>query len=188
MSMRAIDKIESVKVDSLKPFERNSRRHSESQVKQLVNAISQWGFTIPILIDENNTVLAGHARLLAAQSLRLETVPCIVASDWSDDQKRAYVIADNKLAENSEWDTSVYFSELKELSNKGFDISLTGLDEELGALSYQPNLEPVGGYAEITPDDVAAAQETIGQIKPSSQSITQVVCPHCGEDFEFAGM
>lgn len=186
--MQAINKIQSIKVGDLKPFERNSRLHDEGQIKQLSNSIKEWGFTIPILVDEDNVVLAGHARLMAAKEMSMDTVPCLVADGWSEEQKRAYVIADNKLAENSEWDMGIYFSELKELSNIGFDVSLAGIDAELDSLTYTPNLEPVTQYTEVTADDVGAASETVGKITPSGQKVVELICPHCGEDFEFAGM
>ena len=87
-----------VEIKKLIPYARNSRTHSEEQVSQIAASIQEWGFTVPILIDEENTLIAGHGRLLAAQKLELEKIPVMIAKNWSDAQKRAYVIADNKLA------------------------------------------------------------------------------------------
>ena len=186
--MWVAEKVEKKKPDELNAYASNARVHTEQQIQQIANSISEWGWTIPILIYEENTVLAGHGRLTAAKSLNIDEVPCIVAEGWSDAQKKAYVIADNKLAENSEWDTGLYFSELKELSNLGFDISLTGLDQELGALSFAPNLNPETHFAEITSQDIESASETVGQIAPSGTKVVELTCPHCGKDFEFSGM
>ncbi len=193
MSIRTVDKIEPKQVSELNPFERNSRFHTEKQIEQIKASITEWGFTIPILVDDENTVLAGHARLQAAQALGMDTVPCIVAAGWSDEQKRAYVIADNKLAENSEWDTGVYFTELKELSNMGFDISLTGLDAELSALSFSPNLEPVTGVKDVSDDSIQKAADGITEQLQSiqadkAQEGLEVMCPYCASTFRVSGV
>ena len=124
--MQTDNSMQPMKVAELIPYENNSRVHSDQQIRQLANSIEQWGFTIPILIDENKMVLAGHGRLQAAKSLNINEVPCIVADGWTDAQKRAYVIADNKLAENSEWDMSTYYAELKSLADTGFDLTFAG--------------------------------------------------------------
>lgn len=114
-------------LDSLTPYERNANTHPEEQIEQIANSIRQWGWTVPVLIDEQGMVIAGHGRIFAAKKLGLDEVPCIVADQWSDDQKRAYVIADNKLQEGSEWDYTTMASELRSLTDSGFDIDLTGI-------------------------------------------------------------
>ena len=98
------DKIERRSIASLTPYPRNARTHSDEQIGQVAASIREWGWTIPILVDESGGVIAGHARLLAAKKLGLPDVPVMVASGWSDAQKRAYVLADNKLALNAGWD------------------------------------------------------------------------------------
>lgn len=117
--------------DKLIPYARNSRVHSEEQVAQIAASIKEWGFTVPILIDEENTIIAGHGRLMAAQKLELKKVPVMIARNWSDAQKRAYVIADNKLTENSTWDEELLKVEIKQLEFDQFDIGKLGfgLDE-----------------------------------------------------------
>ena len=114
-------------LNSLIPYERNANTHPEEQIEQIANSIRQWGWTVPVLIDEKGMVIAGHGRIFAAQKLKLDEVPCIVADQWTEDQKRAYVIADNKLQEGSEWDYSAMASELRSLTDSGFDIDLTGM-------------------------------------------------------------
>lgn len=174
---------------TLNPYERNPRTHPESQIEQLKNSIRQWGWTVPILIDEDDTVLAGHGRLHAATEMGIEQVPCVIATGWSEEQKQAYVIADNRLAENSSWDTAIYFSEIKALEEIGFDLSLTGLDDEqAAALSFQPNLSPVSEYQDVTDADVEHVASSLEKIAPKVNKTVELVCPHCGEEIEFAGM
>ena len=125
------DKVERRKINTIIPYARNSRTHSAEQVAQIAASIKEWGFTNPILIDVDGEIIAGHGRLLAAQKLGLDEVPCITAVGWSDAQKKAYVIADNKLALNAGWDDELLKIEFKELGDLNFDLPLTGfsLDE-----------------------------------------------------------
>ncbi|MAK71082.1 MAG: hypothetical protein CMF19_03405 [Idiomarinaceae bacterium] len=172
----------------LNPYDRNPRIHPDSQIEQLKNSIRQWGWTVPILIDESDTVLAGHGRLHAASEMGISEVPCVIAVGWSDEQKRAYVIADNKLAENSSWDTGLYFSEIKALDDIGFDLSIAGLDQDiLASVNFEPTLNPSTQYEDVTSDDINLAASTVGEIKPHGQKVSDVICPHCGEEFQVAG-
>lgn len=122
--------IEYIKTGFLIPYARNSRTHSEHQISQIAGSIKEFGFTNPVLIDEGNGIIAGHGRVLAAQVLNLEDVPCIKLTHLSEAQKRAYVIADNKLALNAGWDDDLLKIELAELFDLGFDLALTGFDEK----------------------------------------------------------
>lgn len=132
------DKPERRTTASLVPYARNSRTHSAEQIDQIAASISEWGFTNPILIDPDGGIIAGHGRLLAAQKLGIDDVPCIVADGWTDAQKKAYVIADNKLALNAGWDNEMLAVEFGELKELGFDLPLTGFsDDEIAALSPQ---------------------------------------------------
>jgi hypothetical protein len=134
---------------SLRPFERNARTHSAEQVAQVAASIQQWGWTQPVLITEDGEIIAGHARALAAQQLGLEDVPVIVAAGWTDAQKRAYLIADNKLAMNAGWDDALLKLELGELQGLGFDLGLTGFGEgELQQLFAGPGGTKAGNLAE----------------------------------------
>src|SRR5690554_5281550 len=118
-------------VAALIPYARNSRTHSDEQVAQIAASIKEFGFLNPIIIDGDNGIIAGHGRVLAAQKLGMETLPCIEASHLTDAQRRAYVIADNKLALNAGWDDELLRIEMYELGEIGFDLELTGfsLDE-----------------------------------------------------------
>ena len=127
--------IEHVSVGDLIPFAKNSRTHDDAQVAQIAASIKEFGFTNPILIDEQSGIIAGHGRLLAARKLQLTEVPCIRLSHLSDAQKRAYVIADNKLALNAGWDDEMLALELGDLKDMEFDLSLTGFStDEINAL------------------------------------------------------
>ncbi len=122
-------------VASLLPYARNARTHSDEQVAQIAASIREWGWTSPVLVDEAGMLIAGHGRVLAAQRLGLPEVPVMEAAGWSEAQKRAYVIADNKLALNAGWDPELLPVELGDLKGLGFDLSLTGFGElELGKL------------------------------------------------------
>lgn len=122
-------------VADLIPYGRNSRTHSEAQIAQLAASIKEFGFTNPALIDEQNRMIAGYGRLLAAQKCKMTTVPCIVLTGLTDAQKAAYVIADNKLALNAGWDESALHAELERLADLQYDVDLTGFSEvEIAAL------------------------------------------------------
>lgn len=122
------DKVERRKVADLIPYARNSRTHSEAQIAQIAASIKEWGWTTPVLICEDGGIIAGHGRVMAAQKLGIEEVPCMIAEGWSEAQKRAYVIADNRLPELAGWDQEMLALELGELGELDFDLSLTGFD------------------------------------------------------------
>jgi len=117
------------KTEELIPYARNSRTHSPEQIKQLQASIREWGWTMPVLIDPKNNIICGHGRIMAADAEGIKEVPCIIAKGWSEAKKKAYIIADNKLALNAEWDEEILSIELLELKGMDFDLSLTGFDD-----------------------------------------------------------
>ena len=123
------DAVERRPAAALVPFARNARTHSDEQVAQIAASIREWGWTVPVLIDEAGTIIAGHGRVLAAQRLGLIEIPVMVAAGWSEAKRRAYVIADNKLALNAGWDEELLRLELGELTGLGVDLGLTGFGE-----------------------------------------------------------
>ena len=126
-------KIESLPIERLIPYARNSRSHSDAQVAQVAASIREFGFTNPVLIDGADGIIAGRGRVMAARKLGLEKVPCIRLAHLSETQKRAYIIADNKLALNAGWDEEMLGLELAELREVDFDLDVVGFDEaELG--------------------------------------------------------
>ncbi|XIA64763.1 ParB/Srx family N-terminal domain-containing protein [Bradyrhizobium sp. TZ2] len=123
-------------VERLRPYERNSRRHSPEQIEQIAASIREWGWTMPILAADDGMVLAGHGRLAAGKLLGIAEVPVLVARGWTENQKRGYVIADNRLTDASDWDDEMLRLELSDLLEGGFEIGLTGISEdELSKLS-----------------------------------------------------
>jgi DNA modification methylase len=130
------DRVERRKVADLIPYARNARTHSDEQVAQIAASIREWGWTTPVLIDEAGGIIAGHGRVMAARKLGLTDVPVMVAAGWSEAQKRAYVLADNKLALNAGWNDELLALELGEIGALGFDLGLTGFGtDEISALS-----------------------------------------------------
>ena len=151
------DQIEHLPTDTLVPYARNSRTHSPEQVAQIAASIKEFGFTNPVLIDANNTLIAGHGRVMAAQSLGLPTVPAIRLAHLSDAQRRAYVIADNKLAENAGWDMATLAREVEDLQTDGFNLDLLGFDDDelsglLGTASKDPDIGADGSNIDDAPD------------------------------------
>lgn len=129
------DQVERWPLDKLTPYARNARTHSDAQVAQIAASIKEWGWTIPVLVDEEGLIIAGHGRVLAARKLKFTDVPVMVARGWSEAQKRAYTLADNKLTLNGEWDEALLKLELGDL--KAADMSLATLgfsDADLNAL------------------------------------------------------
>jgi ParB-like chromosome segregation protein Spo0J len=151
--------IEHLALETLIPYARNSRTHSDEQVAQIAASIREFGFTNPVLIDGEGGIIAGHGRVLAARKLSLTEVPCIRLAHLSDAQKRAYVIADNKLALNSGWDIDMLKVELSDLVALGFDLDLTGFSaEEIDAmmsLEIATGLTDEDAVPEVRPDPVS---------------------------------
>jgi ParB-like chromosome segregation protein Spo0J len=128
-------KIENIPIDSLIPYARNSRTHSDNQISQIVDSIREFGFTNPVLISNDCGIIAGHGRVIAARIIGMHDVPCIRLGGMTEVQRRAYVIADNKIALNSGWDVETLRLELHEIGLDDFDVTLTGFtEEEIGDL------------------------------------------------------
>ena len=123
------DKVERRAVASLVPYARNARTHSEEQVAQIAASIREWGWTVPVLVDDQGSLIAGHGRVLAARKLGITDVPVMVARGWSAAQIASYRLTDNKLALNAGWDDEMLRLELGELGLEGFDLSLIGFSD-----------------------------------------------------------
>lgn len=157
--MRNDQAIERIPVMLLRSYPFNARTHSEAQIQQIADSIREFGFTNPILVDRDNMIIAGHGRLAAAELLGLHDVPCLRLSDLDDAQKRAYILADNKLAENSGWDNNMLRLELVELRDEGFDLGLIGFSEdELDCLMKA--VEEGGGDGDEDPEFVLSIKST----------------------------
>lgn len=129
------DKVQRRPVAELVPYARNARLHSDAQVAQIAASIGEWGWTMPVLLDEAGGIIAGHGRVLAAKKLGIDAIPCMVAKGWSEAQKKAYVIADNKIADNAIWDEELLRIEFEGLDALNFDLGLIGFSaEEIAAI------------------------------------------------------
>ena len=164
-----VDAIKEIEIDRLIPYSNNARTHSDEQVAQIAASIKEFGFTNPVLVDGDNGIIAGHGRVQAARKLQLKSVPTIDLSYLTKLQQRAYVIADNKLALNAQWDYKLLNFELSELESNNFDLSLTGFDiSEIPHLFDNVELNPTSSAKEI---DV-------------EQYHLNTKCPKCGFEFD----
>jgi ParB-like chromosome segregation protein Spo0J len=155
-----------VPVESLIPYARNARTHSDAQIAQIAASIREFGFTNPVLVDGARGIIAGHGRVLAARKLQMAAVPCIELGHLTDTQRRAYILADNKLAENARWDMDMLRLELEGL--KGLELD--------GFTGFNPH------EIDILLQDVSAVE-----FKEYDESVAAdvktVTCPECGHDF-----
>jgi len=135
-------KYKTVLVSDLIPYARNSRTHSDVQVNKIASSIKEFGFLNPVLIDKDNGIIAGHGRVMAAQKLGLKEVPVLQIGHLSDTQKRAYIIADNRLALDAGWDEEMLRVEFAELADMGFDLELTGFElDEIAGMDFDEGEE-----------------------------------------------
>jgi ParB-like chromosome segregation protein Spo0J len=162
--------IEHCDIADLIPYARNARTHSDAQVAQIAASIREFGFTNPVLIDGDGGIIAGHGRVLAARKLKLAAVPCVRLAHLTPAQKKAYIIADNKLALNAGWDDGMLGLEIVDLSADGFDVGLLGFDEaDIAAMmSSQDMFERDSSAKEIDPDEYDMGHK----------------CPRCGFEFD----
>lgn len=161
--------VEYLPLANLVPYARNARTHSPEQIDQLVASVREFGWTNPVLVDEHGGIIAGHGRVMAAQQMGMGQVPCIRLSHLSETQRRAYVLADNRLALNAGWDDVLLAQELADLQDLDFNVELLGFDSgEIDKLLSQPHAQSARPKAErvVTPDIQ--------------------ICPKCGCQFEAA--
>jgi ParB-like chromosome segregation protein Spo0J len=165
-------RIELWPVERLVPYERNARTHSPQQVAQIAASISEFGFLNPILVDSKDGIIAGHGRLAAAKDMGLVEVPVVVLDHLTPAQRKAYVLADNRIALNAGWDVSLLAEELAGLQLQEFDLDLLGFDEK----ELQGLLDPEQIDSEGPPDEFKEVDDDIE---------TEHRCPSCG--YEWSG-
>jgi ParB-like chromosome segregation protein Spo0J len=165
-------KIEQLPTADLIPYARNTRTHSPEQVAQIAGSIREFGFTNPVLIDADNGIIAGHGRVMAAQKLGLAKVPCIRLAHLTETQKRAYIIADNKLALNAGWDEEMLGLELADLREADFDFDVLGFDN----FAIEQFLNPPERNDE-------APESSGGEIDVDGMQM-ECACPKCGFEFD----
>jgi ParB-like chromosome segregation protein Spo0J len=162
--------IKQVAVEKLIPYVRNSRTHSDAQVAQIAASIKEFGWTNPILVDGTNGIIAGHGRLLAARKLEQTEVPVIELAHMTESQKKAYVIADNQLAMNAGWDTSMLTLELSDLKDSDFDLNVIGFSaEDMKTFTQEINFD-------------AGSEEDQGKLDQLDPK--WICCPNCGKEFD----
>lgn len=157
-------------VSKLVPYARNSRTHSQDQIAKIAASIREFGFLNPIIVDGQNGIIAGHGRVLAAQKLEIEYVPVLEAKHLTDAQKKAYIIADNRIALDAGWDDDMLKIEFGDLADDGFDLTLTGFS--------------LGEIANLTLDgsDITQA-ESPEDFKEVDEEQMECICPKCGYEF-----
>lgn len=154
--MQITDKFEIVPVADITPDARNARKHSDEQIKELRRSLREFGFVNPLLIDKDKKIIAGHGRLVAAVAEGMTVVPCVYVEHLTEAQRRAYMLADNRLAEHATWDSALLTEELKFLDDLGFDVTVTGFDLP------EPEQEAVDdGYEPVLPK---VAMSKVGQV------------------------
>lgn len=126
--MGSIKELQSVEIAKIKPYKNNAKIHGKNQLKKLQESISEFGFLTPCLIDQDFNLIAGHGRVEAAKALGMKEVPCVFVENLTEEQRKAYILADNKLSELAEWDLEILNKELAELSEAGMNISLVGFE------------------------------------------------------------
>ena len=184
-----------LKISTLRPYRYNARVHQSDQVDALANAIREFGFTNPILVDKKNNVIAGHGRLEAAKKLGMERVPAIRLSDLSDEDVRAYRLADNKLGDMSAWDEYLLEKELKELDDMGFNKDDLGFgDVVFEADDYNvhennfDNYQPAIGDVSVDDGDIERAERRLNtfvedKIQDHEKRKESIQCPACNGVF-----
>ena len=181
--------IKQSRIIDLTLYKNNPRVHSDTQIERLAISLTEFGFTNPVLIDDTGNVICGHGRIAAAKKIGLDTVPTITLSHLTEDQRRAYIIADNQLALNSSWDDDILKYELEKLSENGFDLSLLGWGDDIPAFADEPDYgslddfdDPTGELAndvmkaiqiEFRPEDYEEAKEVVSEARKKGIYIGQ---------------
>lgn len=164
--MAKIAKVQEVALSLLKPYEQNAKIHGTEQIEKLKASIQEFGFLTPCLIDADHNIIAGHGRVMAAKELGMKKVPCVFIEGLTEVQRRAYILADNRLGELGEWDMDLVFDELTSLDSESFDVTVTGFDS-------------VGGY-DFGSDDSYFNDQEMNEEKEGRIC----TCPQCGFTFE----
>ncbi len=161
--------IEFINIKDLHPYPNNSRVHTDAQIEHLRESIKEFGIVKPIIIDENNVILAGHGIYYAAKAEGHKKIPCVRNSTLSEAQKKAYIIADNKLSDMSYFDMTMVMNELKKLDELDFDTFITGFD-----------------YEDLLSDDLSDIDSFFVEkaVTTKEDNRKTVCCPACGEEFE----
>lgn len=146
--MAKIDRVQEISTELLKPYGNNAKIHTDEQVQKIADSIKEFGFLNPVLIDGNHNIIAGHGRVMAAKLLGMKNIPCVNIEGLTEAQRRAYILADNRLAELAEWDDVLVNEELADLSAMNFDVDLTGFEFDGGGDWFTDHERNDTGYQE----------------------------------------
>ena len=181
--------IDQTPVTKLKPYDKNPRTHSPVQIERLVKSFKEFGFTNPILVDDQLNIIAGHGRLEAAKILGLKTVPTITLSHLTPQQRRAYVIADNQLALNSGWDDNLLQSELQALGELGFDLTVLGWGNDLPTFGEDIDLSALEDDEDDLSEFAAGVRKAIQiDFEPEDYEEAQALVAQARKNGEYVGM
>ena len=170
-------KIEYLSISELHPYESNPRVHSEKQIAKLIASIQEYGIVLPVLIDANNVIIAGHAVVKACENLQIPELPCVRASHLSEAQKRAYILADNRLAEDSEWDKNLLKSEMLKLRDEyGLELAITGF-ESREILRLRMDIVDTGKNEDALPEAINEPVAKLGDIWHLGEH--RLICGSC---------
>lgn len=176
-------------IDDLTPYKANPRVHSDAQIDRLVRSIKEFGFTNPVLIDENLNVVAGHGRLMAASIIGMAQVPTLSLLNLSDEQRRAYIIADNQLALGSSWDDDALQAELKALGEDGYDLSLLGWGDDLPTFGDDIDMSALDDLDDPTEDLAEGVLKAIQiEFRPEDYDEAQALVSAARKRGEYVGM
>jgi ParB-like nuclease domain len=179
------DSVERWPLARLIPYARNARTHSPDQIRQIAASMREWGWTIPVLADEQGGIIAGHARVMAAELNQYPEAPVMVARGWSETKKRAYVLADNKLAMNAGWNEELLGVELLELRDAGFDMPVIGFDaSELEGLMREV---AEAGYPSLPEGERAPYQQITFMLHDEQVKIVQAAVAKAKQQGPFEG-
>ena len=175
-------KMEFVSISELKPYDRNAKLHGEAQLAKLCESIREFGFVSPILIDEEKNIIAGHGRIMAAKEIGMAEVPAVFVEGLTDEQRRAYIIADNRLTELGGWDEDLLKEELDQLQKEGFNIDLTGfnIDDEIEPIKNEEEAAEVN-FAEALPESRVLVC-SVSAFGTSSEKILAIRLPQTTAD------
>ena len=186
-------KIKQLDASGLVPYARNAKWHSEQQIQAIAKSITEFGFNNPVLVDVEGGIIAGHARVLAAEKLGLRAIPCIRLSHLTPNQKKAYILADNRLTEmGSGWDSELLETELKDIDfgelgnfgveDFGFDILLQDAPAPTNT-ETRPDVNPDIDDKVYTDDELEKAADKTSEITDKVRKQISVMCPECGAEF-----
>lgn len=176
--MAKIVSVQEISINDIVPYENNAKIHGREQIEKLKESILEFGFLTPCLIDEDNNLIAGHGRVMAAKELGFETVPCVYIEGLTEEQRRAYILADNRLSELGEWDMDAVNIELQELDRLGFNFAVTGFDSIMELADFDEEAKAIRETSRYT------GKVNIPQYEPTGEEVDTDDCVDLEKTYE----